>query len=183
MISSTFHAEDIWRTLVRATVDKKHPWRTPALCTQSFQGPNSRHVVLRGVDVAAAELLFFTDARSCKVSDIAQDPRVSVLFWNPKAMQQLRVWGKATVIDETSVLDPHWARVPEGARRDYATLSAPGEGYRGEWLDLAEARINFRLLKVACHRMDDLVLRREGHLRVAYSRNLEGRWDAERVEA
>lgn len=165
--------------LVRASVDNKHPWRTPALCTQGVDGPNARHVVLRKVLPDAATLVFFTDHRSQKMQDLAQCDKVSLVFWNPKSNTQLRVWGTVRVEADVSQVDQYWARVPDHARRDYATLSAPGSVLNtdsDQAHDMSLAREYFTVLLVDVQRMDCLQLSREGHQRWAAERNRQGGW-------
>ena len=188
MVSSTFHAENLWKTLSRATADKKHPWRVVVLSTSGVDGATSRNIILRAVDVPQSLCTFYTDLRSGKIADVAHDPRVSLLFWNPRSNEQLRAWGVATVVNDSAVLDFHWNRIPDYARKDYATLSAPGAVLTDEpkfepkvdsafglnslsldSLSLDSARQNFRLVQVQIHRMDYLKLDREGHQRFGLS--------------
>lgn len=184
MVSSTFHAENVWKTLSRATADKKHPWRVVGLSTSGPDGINSRNIILRAVEFQHALLTFYTDLRSGKIADIAHNPQVSLLFWNPRSNEQLRAWGIASVVNDPSLLDMHWSRIPDYARKDYATLSAPG----AELTELAEstvfdhaslsfdtARQNFRLIQVQIWRMDYLKLDREGHQRFGF-RQENGAW-------
>jgi pyridoxamine 5'-phosphate oxidase len=120
------HAEEIWKTLVRATVDKKHAWRTVGFSTSGPQGPQVRSVILRSVNADQCQLVFFTDGRSQKIADIEHDPRVALLFWSPRSNTQLRVCGMATLEASEMIVNGFWDRIPEYARKDYASLSAPG---------------------------------------------------------
>ncbi|MDH4394505.1 MAG: pyridoxamine 5'-phosphate oxidase family protein [Limnobacter sp.] len=171
MVSSTFHAEDLWKTLSRATVDKRHPWRVVVLSTSGPNGANSRNIILRAVESQRALCTFYTDLRSGKIADITHDPRVSLLFWNPRSNEQLRAWGDACVVNDPKALDLHWSRIPDYARKDYATLSAPGALLtEDQALDITSLRVesarqNFRLIQVQIQRMDYLKLDREGHQR------------------
>jgi pyridoxamine 5'-phosphate oxidase len=189
MVSSTFHAENLWKTLSRATADKKHPWRVVALSTTGLDGANSRNIILRAVESQRALFTFYTDLRSGKIADVAHDPRVSLLFWNPRSNEQLRAWGLAHVVVDSVVLDSHWNRIPDYARKDYATLSAPGavmtdnpknepelgSGVVQSTLSLDSARKNFRLIQVEIQRMDYLKLDRDGHQRFGLNQD-NGSW-------
>jgi len=174
------HAEDIWKTLLRATVDKKHPWRVVGLSTAGFNGPASRSVILRGVLASDRRLVFYTDSRSSKMTDITHCPRVALLFWNPKANTQLRVCGKASVEASELIVNDLWQRIPDYAKKDYATLSAPGQALEtaaiGHNLDLA--RTNFTVLNVDVLEMEWLSLNREGHQRTSFTLDASGRWQA-----
>lgn len=172
------HAEEIWKTLVRATVDKKHPWRVVGFSTSGPNGPQVRSVILRGVKPAERQLLFFTDSRSQKMADIAHDARVALLFWNPRSNTQLRVCGNAAPEASELIVNGHWERIPDYARNDYATLSAPGTALHTAvaGIELSAARDNFSVLKVTVEKMELLQLSRDGHVRVAFLRDTEGVW-------
>jgi len=172
------HAEEIWKTLVRATVDKKHPWRVVGFSTSGPNGPQVRSVILRGVKPAERQLLFFTDLRSQKMAEIAHDARVALLFWNPRSNTQLRVCGNAAPEASELIVNGHWERIPDYARKDYATLSAPGTALdsANSCLDLSMARSNFVALNVVVQQIELLRLDREGHVRLAFSPSASGDW-------
>lgn len=172
------HAEDIWKTLVRASVDKKHPWRVVGFGTAGADGPQVRSVILRAVNTVEHQLVFFTDARSQKMTDIAQNPRVALLFWNARNNTQLRVCGKANPESSELIVNDFWNQIPDYARKDYATLSAPGQliGSGGLIHDLETARRHFVVLNVKVHSMELLVLKREGHVRMGFEKIDEGTW-------
>lgn len=172
------HAEEIWKTLVRATVDKKHPWRVAGFSTAGGNGPQVRSVILRAVNAVEHQLVFYTDARSQKMADIAHDPRVALLFWNAGNNTQLRVCGKASCESSELIVNDFWDQIPDYARRDYATLSAPGHvlGSGGLLHDFETARRNFVVLNVGVHSMELLVLKREGHVRMGFEKRQGGPW-------
>lgn len=172
------HAEEIWKTLVRATVDKKHPWRVVGFGTSGPNGPQVRSVILRGASIAERKLMFFTDSRSQKMADIAHDNRVALLFWNPRNNTQLRVCGNAAPEASELIVNSHWERIPDHARKDYATLSAPGTALHTALagIELASARDNFSVIKVVVEKMELLQLSRDGHVRVALSPDATGAW-------
>lgn len=215
---STICAESIWKTLTRATVDKKHPWRVVGFCTAGVSGPDSRHVILRSVDSSLCELYFYTDVRSQKVKDLQHNDAVALLFWNPKSREQLRVKGVAEVVGvdgaesaEKNVRagelwTKHWAKVPDHAKRDYATVEAPGtvlfggsdilqsseqlqkggSGFEGTSADsndfnLALAKENFRVIHVVAQEMDYLRLDREGHERKGFVWKSSAGWQVQHL--
>lgn len=172
------HAEEIWKTLVRATVDKKHPWRVAGFGTAGSQGPQVRSVILRGVHITAHQLVFYTDARSQKMTDISNDPRVALLFWNAKNNTQLRVCGIASAEASELIVNNLWSRIPEYARKDYATLSAPGTALdpNNAACQLETARSNFVVLNVKVLTLELLELKREGHVRIVFQSDDKGHW-------
>ncbi|HEX4842833.1 MAG TPA: pyridoxamine 5'-phosphate oxidase family protein [Limnobacter sp.] len=163
-------AQNIWQTLVRAKADKKHPWRVLTLATQSQAGPELRQVVLRGVNVDARCITVYTDARSQKINQIAVQPNVGLLFWDARHHWQLRLWAHARAESDLAKRAALWAAIPEHARKDYATLSAPGDVLAPSGsaaINMATAEQHFVVLHFQVHRMDSLVLKREGHQRMA----------------
>ncbi|WP_291747002.1 MULTISPECIES: pyridoxamine 5'-phosphate oxidase family protein [unclassified Limnobacter] len=172
------HAEEIWKTLVRATVDKKHPWRVVGFSTSGPKGPQVRSVILRAVNTGEHHLVFYTDRRSQKMTDIAHDPRVALLFWNPRSNTQLRVCGIAAPQTSELIVNSLWARIPDYARKDYATLSAPGDALPGGDLvyDFDTARANFVVLNVKVLSLELLELKREGHVRFRCELDETGHW-------
>ena len=178
-------APEIWRELVRASVDRRHPWRVVSFCTQSEEdGPQARSVILRQAKTDERLLLFYTDARTRKLRDLAACPRVALLMWDGPHRRQLRLWGSARRLEDQQAVDLHWARVPEAGQRDYATVLPPGTPLpQGEGSDAdlspAVARSQFVVLAVEVDRMEWLELRREGHRRTALNWGPEGAWSAQ----
>jgi len=165
-------AHDVFQTLVRATVDRKHPWRVTGFCTAGADGPAARHVILRKGFPSERRLVFFTDRRSAKVVDIARCARVELLFWNPQHSVQLRARGLAALETRTAETAAWWATVPEHARRDYGSAAAPGTPVRredpaggGDEIDLTTAREHFAVIEVRVDALEVLTLDRERHQR------------------
>ncbi|MEL6316327.1 MAG: pyridoxamine 5'-phosphate oxidase family protein, partial [Pseudomonadota bacterium] len=85
-----------WVGMRRAAADPKAPSRFCALATVAEDGgAEARTVVLRAADPAAAAVEAFTDARTPKLREIAAEPRVTLLYWDPRARLQGRVRGRA----------------------------------------------------------------------------------------
>lgn len=92
--------QQIWKELGRASQDRHHAWRTPVLATTGQDGTvNARTVVLRSVDQAGQTLQFFTDQRSPKVAEIANEPKAMFVFLEHPSL--LAITG-AGVCDEST---------------------------------------------------------------------------------
>ncbi len=92
-----------WALLARGVADRRSGFHTPTLVTVSLDGaPDARTVVLRACDVQERTLRFHTDARSEKVAQIARDPRVMVHAYDFKSKAQLRIEGRARVLNAAS---------------------------------------------------------------------------------
>ncbi len=116
-------AADCWRLLAAAPDGRDSPLRTPVLA--SGHG-DARTVVLRAADAAARTLTVFTDARSAKAVQLANDTRVCMVFYDPASGVQLRAWGEAALHSGDTVARLYWDAAPAVTRRPY--LSAPGPG-------------------------------------------------------
>ena len=118
----------IWTELGRATQDRHHAWRTPALATIGQDGiPNARTVVLRETDTSLAQLRFFTDGRSLKVAELAAQPCALVVFWSKRLSWQLRVRVVISTHVTGPVVETVWDRVRQSAAAgDYLSACAPG---------------------------------------------------------
>jgi pyridoxamine 5'-phosphate oxidase len=152
----------IWAELALAAAERGRPWRTPVLATAGGEaGCDARTVVLREVDAPARELVFFTDARSPKVAQIARHPQAMVVAWSAPLGWQLRLAVRLEVETSGLAVSSRWARLKmTPAAHDYLsplppgsplTLPAPERGSREhfavvtaqvqriDWLDLAPA--------------------------------------------
>lgn len=117
----------LWAMLTRAAKDRKSPLRWPVLATAVRDGaPRARIVVLRDCSPTDRLLTIFTDGRSAKVDQIDENPRVSLLFFEPQAMEQIRVAGTSVVLRNGSRRDALLASVPNDRRGDYSAPQAPG---------------------------------------------------------
>ncbi|MGL6044305.1 MAG: pyridoxamine 5'-phosphate oxidase family protein [Sandaracinobacteroides sp.] len=168
-------ASRAWELLALGARDRQAPWRTPVLATAGLDGaPRARILVLRGVDPAAAMLWLHSDGRAGKIADMAAEPRVALVFWDPARQLQLRVEGEALLETDPGRLDASWARVPPDARRNYASADPPGAVLGAGGL-LGDGRANFALVEVRARRLEWLWLGAARHVR-GESRLEPGGW-------
>ncbi len=160
-----------WALLVRAAADPRHPCRVVQLATAGRDGaPHLRSVVLRDVDPAARVLRLHTDRRSAKVTEIAAEPRVALLAWDPRARLQLRVGGRAEVLTHGPAWQAAWEATPVGSRGDYAQLDPPGTPATAP-LDAPrhpEPERNFAVILLTVDRLDWLRLAPGAHRRAGF---------------
>ena len=187
-----------WQQLQRATVHKRHPFGVGTLITnhlyqfgenQQELAPRSRTVVLRRVDLAARELLAYTDVRSFKAKDILAGRNfVSWCFWNPKSNVQFTCVGVAKIITGPAARQ-RYMELPKHSRKAYATRSAPGsnqptagDGLPDDWEnreceETDYAAENFAFLTTTVLQAEILQLSREGHRRIRGQLLENGSWD------
>jgi hypothetical protein len=149
----------------------------PTLATIGANGPCARVLALRRADARSRRLEFHGDARSQKVREIGADPRVSVVFWDPRDAIEARLSGIASVDCGGDAARTAWKRVSPLRRAACAIGAAPGESLaateRFEALpasaDDATAFARFALITIAVTDIDWLWLgprdMRRAHLR------------------
>jgi pyridoxamine 5'-phosphate oxidase len=84
------------------------------LATRSADGtPSARAVLLRGFDDRG--LVFFTDRRSRKGSELARDPRAALALLWARSRRQVRVEGRVALLTDAES-DAYFAKRPRGNR-------------------------------------------------------------------
>ena len=100
--------------------DRHSPCHTSVLVTVGTDGfPAARTVVLRAFEAATPALLFHTDHRSRKITEIGADPRDAVVFYNPGRKIQIRVAGIAAVHAGDAVARAAWQQFSAFSHRAY----------------------------------------------------------------
>lgn len=128
-----------WRSLVSRAL---HRNRAQAFCrflqlaTVRADGtPANRTIVFRGFLAGSNQLMFISDRRSEKISQLQQNPIAEACWYFTKTREQLRLSGHLTVVSadtaETSSADPQisvlaqsrqqlWERISDNARLQFA---------------------------------------------------------------
>ncbi|MCU0754533.1 MAG: pyridoxamine 5'-phosphate oxidase family protein [Xanthomonadales bacterium] len=172
----------VFRHLAHAVANPEDPLRTPALVTVGADGaPAARHVVLREVVAVNAKLTVWTDARSPKCREIAAQPRVAWLFWDPGRRLQLRLCGRAEVLTEGARVQGTWAGISSTRRREYLANVAPGALLAAAEGDRPAAPA-FAMIDSWLDAADLLQLDRRGHRRARLQRAPDGGWQGDWVE-
>lgn len=170
--------EEACRRLAAAVTDRGSPFRTPVLSTMGADGPEGRTVVLRTVTGNLQSLHFYSDARAAKIEDIANEPRISLVFYDPSDGVQVRLNGRAQVHQNDAVSAAAWAELPAAALGEYLSASPPGSaaGESEDSLDADTGRARtFAVIELMTQRMDWLRLSASGHLRARFER-IDGDW-------
>ena len=159
----------IWTELQRATQDRHSEWRTPVLATVGKDGaPDARTVVLRHADAKLSCLHIYTDNRSPKVTDLADQPNAMLVFWSKRLNWQLRVRVHMSVQTAGPQVDAVWARVSQSAAAgDYLSSSAPGDRLPDAAAPITDSTQphHLAILVAQVQEIDWLELARSGHRR------------------
>jgi len=168
-----------WRNLRDAVDSSMAAWRLPCLATQSVSGCTQRTVVLRAVDAARRLLLFHTDVRSEKVSNIRQHSNVSLLFYDPATKVQVVAQGIASVRTDDMFADRLWNDSTPASLKMYLGKLPPGtitampscnelESAPGRVPEIEAGRRNFAAIVVAVSELEWLQLSRDGNYRARF---------------
>jgi len=160
--------QKIENELVNAITLKNQPFRYFVLGTALENTPRLRTVVLRAVGPDFS-LVFYTDKRSKKVSELLQNPRASALFYDPEKFLQLRMDGALQLQDDEPERTKLWESIPERSRKDYTALSAPGNTLENpEKVEHLKTDENFCVIKLIPSKMEYLQLNKSNHTRAEF---------------
>lgn len=115
-----------WKKLVNGSIKKKNGFRTMCVSTISKNSDTSlRIVVNRKVDEIQKTIFFYTDNRSRKYTDLQNDNRVSILFYDAKQRVQITVKARATLHTNDDLAKEKWRSTSAQARLGYMTIDPP----------------------------------------------------------
>lgn len=157
-----------WQELERAAQARDHGWRVMTLATVEGQEAQARSVVLREVEARIRRITFYTDDRSPKVAQMAQQPRGSLLVWCPRLSWQLRLKVHLSQEQDLAKVQARWSRLHmTPAAQDYLSPLAPGEPL-GREADERGSREHFAIVNAQVLSADWLELHAEGHRRAQF---------------
>ncbi|HMO45582.1 MAG TPA: pyridoxamine 5'-phosphate oxidase family protein [Rubrivivax sp.] len=160
----------LWQELQLAAQQPGHEWRTLALGTVQGGEAQVRTVVLREVDAAAHELVFFTDARSAKVAQMQAQPIGALLCWSSRLSWQLRLRVALDVQSSGLKVSSCWARLKlTPAAQDYLSPLPPGSPVTEPYEPQRASREHFAVVSARVLSIDWLELHADGHRRARFS--------------
>lgn len=195
----TSHGEilkKIWKHLDLGTLEREHPFHTPVFGSVCADGtPQLRVVVLRRFwRKNPRALAFHAHAGSPKIAEIAENPKVSFLFYHPQERFQVRVKGTASVHrDGDELHEEQWLATEFFSRRCYVgdapsrISEKPTSGLPEDFTDRAPSeeeseagRANFVVIFTTIDEIDCLELNVKGHRRSLFvwtnAGGLETKW-------
>ena len=167
--SLTLIENSLWQQLQLAAQQRDHEWRTMALATVQDDEAQARSVVLREVDAAARELIFFTDARSAKVAQMQAQPVGTLLCWSKDLGWQLRLRVALQVQTSGLNVSSRWARLKlTPAAQDYLSPLPPGTPVAERYEPERATRDHFAVVMARVQAVDWLELHADGHRRARF---------------
>ena len=171
--------EEIKQDLKNGLTEKNHPLRYCTLATVGLDRvARLRTVVIRNM---TDDFVFsiYTDKRSKKIIHIKENKMVSMLFYDPGKLMQIKIEGTAVINKNHEVLKALWKKVDAASQKDYTTALPPGSTVKDpELVEFLRDEDYFCLLEIHPFKIEYLRLKRPHHLRVRYSYK-EGSWKGE----
>lgn len=177
-MKATFFNE-LQEELLKGATDNGHPFRYCTLATVGLDNiARLRTIVLRKTTEDLL-LTFYTDKRSKKVIHIKENNKVSLLFYHPEKLMQIRIEGLAIVNNDIKSKKLLWDSIPEASRKDYTTSEAPGKEIKDpDVIDYLKDEDHFCVVEVHPFKIEYLKLKRPNHIRVRYSKTNNG-WEGD----
>ena len=171
----TIFIDDALKTIQRGTVDRKSPFKLPALSTSTDNKVFQRIVVARRFIEHDQSLIIYTDYESQKYHQLKTNPSCSLLFWDPKKRLQVQVAGDAYFLDDKL---NYWDKLNENQKKDYVINPLPGtEISSSDSYSYDSAEPRFEVISIHFKTLDVLELSPDGHRRAKSILNKNGRKD------
>ncbi len=172
MINTFF--EELNNELHKGVHKKGHPFRYFTLATVGANGlARLRTVVLRQVS-QDLKLTIYTDNRTKKVAHIKANSQVSLLFYHPKNLLQLKIEGTAQLVFDEERLKKYWSGVQLSSRKDYITENSPGTEIKNpDEISYLEDKNYFLMIDIVPKKIEYLKLKRPNHIRAEFVKENE----------
>ncbi|WP_291869977.1 pyridoxamine 5'-phosphate oxidase family protein [Maribacter sp.] len=173
------YLQEIKSELKLALTERNHPLKFCVL--SSIDSDNTPHTRIIGVRKVTNDLklTLYTDERSNKVSQIKENPNVSLLFYDPNKKMQIKIEGIASIINDQNLLKEKWLKISPEEKKDYSTVDAPGAKMDNPTdLTFLKKKNYFCIIEIETKSLEYLKLRKENHFKVFFSRDING-WVSE----
>ena len=173
--------EEIKKNLTRGVKDRKHAFHNPVFCNVDQDGGvDSRVVVLRKFDPINMILNFHTDYRSPKVSNLKQNNKSMLVFYDHKLKIQMRIKTTSIINYQNEIAKEMWDKTKLLSRKCYLTSKDPSSlttlpedgipehliGKEPEFEESEKGYKNFTVIENKINEIDWLYLKISGHRRL-----------------
>ena len=143
-------------------------WRLAVLATIDGDRADARNVVLRDVDADTRSLIFYTDARSPKVRQLAAHPHGTLVLWSKQLGWQLRLHVSLALETAGLAVSSRWVRLKmTPAAQDYMSPLPPGSPLDRPTVE-RDTREHFGVVTATVIATDWLELHADGHRRALF---------------
>ncbi len=160
------------------------------VCNFADHYPNAYTVVLREVLPDNDQIIFHTDIRSEKVSEIKSNPNLTVVYYDDADHIQVILKAEATIHYQDDIAKQQWQQSGFKSRRNYLTEHAPSSplNEEGSGLEyLGEQKFddsdpagyeNFAVVVLDVHSLEYLQLNKDGNRRARFKNEQQNqnRW-------
>lgn len=170
---------ELKKELENSVVKRGHPFRCFTFATVGTgRIARLRTVVLRKM-TPDLKLTFYTDKRSKKIIHIKENSNVSLLFYHPEKLLQLRIEGVATIDSNTEVNKKIWDGMDLSAKKEYTTQNAPGsKTVNPSTIEYLDSENYFCTVEITPFKIEYLKIQRPSHVKARFSKNNDG-WSGE----
>lgn len=171
--------QEIKKELTDGATQNGHPFRYGTLGTVGVDSiARLRTVVIRNVS-DDLDITFYTDKRSKKVTHIKENKKVSLHFFHPDKMLQVKIEGVANLRTDIASLNEIWEHMSAEGKKDYTTVQPPGSSLKTpEMLQYLTEGNYFCAIDIHPFKIECLKLGTPYHQKVRFSK--EGKvWDGE----
>lgn len=122
--------------LLDAAQNPQNSWKLFTLSNVSLDGfPSSRYVVLRDASSDDKfQIVFFTDNRSSKVTDLIDKPAVSLCFFDRETGVQLILKGQAKLDNQNEISKAYWDRTSWHSLKCYYMKDKPNDALHAPFI-------------------------------------------------
>ena len=173
--------DNIKKELIIAVIDRKHGFHTPVFSNiKKHNQVASRVVVLRKFDPINMILNFHTDYRSPKVSNLKQNNKSMLVFYDHKLKIQMRIKTTSIINYQNEIAKEMWDKTKLLSRKCYLTSKDPSSlttlpedgipehliGKEPEFEESEKGYKNFTVIENKINEIDWLYLEISGHRRL-----------------
>ncbi len=116
-----------WQLIELGVSNRRHGFHNPVAATIGLDGrPRARTVILRSANKTDRKIVFHSDARSEKISELQADSRISMHFYDVNSKVQVRIEGVVELHTENEFARQRWDLSQKMSRMCYSVQPAPG---------------------------------------------------------
>ncbi|MBU6158637.1 MAG: pyridoxamine 5'-phosphate oxidase family protein [Bacteroidetes bacterium] len=177
-----------WNLLEEGVKSHRSQFHYGVFATLDQDFPAARTVIIRSVNPELRTISFNTDIRSPKFQQLAENPKVSWLFYDASLRIQLRCKAVASLHVHDPIAQEGWEKARLNCKITYTAPTAPGTQLDAPFLldlnqldisdeKLVEARNNFSVVQTKVVSLDWCFLHHKGNRRayIDYEKN-EKKW-------
>jgi pyridoxine/pyridoxamine 5'-phosphate oxidase len=157
--------------------NRESMFHTPIISSFSHQHISSRVMVLRAHNATQRTMRFHSDFRSDKVKEMLDDPRTSIIAYDPALKTQIRLVGKSKIHHNNKNSLKAWDESQAISKKCYSVKD--GSSHKAEKpeiydfhmkdIKLEDGYANFCTIEFNYHSLEFLYLQRQGHRRCKFN--------------